>query len=104
MDHEVIYAYETNVNDPITDRRRKSISDAINGVLKEEHIHGEVMVKLVHEYEAQVAHMKPHFKSGEHVYMLRSIGKHHNEVLHEITREIERLHLDIVHAEVDTKG
>ena len=53
MDHEIIYAYE-NDDTPITDRRRKSISDAINGVLKEEHIHGEVMVRLVHEYEAQV--------------------------------------------------
>ena len=106
VEHEIFYAKETDNSKKkmITPKRRAEIRQGLMKIMHELNLHGECMVKVIHESEAQVMHTVPHFDANERVCVVKCVGKHHKEMLHEICDLFaEDFKLDVLHAEVDVK-
>ena len=106
VEHEIFYAKETDASKKkmITPKRRAEIRQGLMKIMHELNLHGECMVKVIHESEALVMHTVPTFDANERVCVVKCVGKHHKEMLHEICDLFaEDFKLDVLHAEVDVK-
>ena len=56
---EVFYAREADGSKATSADRRKEIQKALSQVIKNRHVHGEVLVRMVHESEMAIGHMVP---------------------------------------------
>ena len=80
--------------------RRHEIQHALQTILKAHKLHGEVLVRLVHEAEGNVAQQQPRFKEKDNVSVVSSAGRHHKELLHAICDVIEENGYDVAHADL----
>ena len=66
----------------------------------------EVLVRLVHEAEATLKHAKPRLgvKNTDNISVVKCVGKHHKDILHEITDLIDEQSFDVIHADFSTSN
>jgi len=101
---ETFYARESDPSAPrTTAKRRHSVQNALREVLNEHHLHGEVMVRILHSSEMALVHTVPKLNNDqrESVLVVKCTGKHHKELLHEICDHFDVSNLEVLHAEVD---
>jgi len=99
---EVFYARESDGGRATTCARRNTIRDELHKVLESHGLHGEVFVRLLHESEMAIAHTIPRLGENKDIMcVVKCVGKHHKELLHEICDTIDAEELDVVHADMD---
>ena len=101
---EVFYARESDGSKATTAERRSEIQVALRGLLEAHGLHGEVLVRLLHESEMALAHSVPRLDSNakKKISVVKCVGKHHKELLHEICSTFDANGCDVVHGDIDT--
>lgn len=102
---ETFYARENDGSRKTDAARRTEISENLRKVLDTHNLHGEVLVRLLHESEMALAHTVPKLddiKDKERVSVVKCVGKHHKQLLGEICEYIDRSKCDVIHADMDT--
>ena len=93
-------------NGAILPATRAKVRTKIVQIMKTHDMHGEVMVKVIHEDEAAIHHHLPNFDTTltDMIATIRCNGPHHKEQLHEICDFLADKQLDVLHAELDHHG
>ena len=101
---EVFYAREVDHTRATSADRRNEIRTSLHKVLEDHNLHGEVLVRLLHESEMALAHSVPRLdqQQKQMINIVRCVGKHHKELLHEICDVLDAQECDVVHADMDT--
>ena len=101
---ETFYAREADGSRLTDATRRREIQARLRQILVSHNLHGEVLVRLLHESEMQMVHTVPKIDAAvrEQVNIVRCVGKHHKELLHEICDHFEAIGLVVMHADIDT--
>ena len=101
---EIFYAREADGSKWTSAKRRNDIQMALKKCLKSHHLHGSVLVRLIHESEMIMVHKAPKLsvEVSDKVQVVRCAGQHHAELLHEICDYFDDADLEVVHAEMDT--
>ena len=109
-EEDVFYARSpddgTDSNKAIHPSTRAKVRMEIMNIIKLHEMHGEVMVKVIHQDEAAIHHHMPNFDLTltDMIATIRCYGPHHKEQLHEICDFLAERKLDVLHAEVDHHG
>ena len=101
---ELFYARECDGSRQSSATRRTQIQRELHAVLEAHNLHGEVLVRLLHESEMALAHSVPRLdmEQKQLISIVRCVGKHHKELLHEICDVLDEEACDVVHADMDT--
>ena len=100
----VFYARESDGSKATSAKRRHEIKVALHGLLETHELHGEVLVRLLHESEMALAHSVPRLdpQTKKTITIVKCVGKHHKELLHEICDQFDEQGCDVVHGDIDT--
>lgn len=98
---EVFYARESDGSRLTSSKRRHEIQHALQTILKEHNLHGEVLVRLVHEQGTIGGQTRaPRFKDQEAISVVKCSGRHHKDMLHAVCDVIEAQKYDVIHADI----
>lgn len=100
---EVFYA-STQGGVPITPQLRAKVREEVMHIISGHHLRGEALVKVVHIDDCHLSHSFVSFEHTEEIAVIKSTGKHHKELLHEICDLLAELKLDVLKAELDHHG
>jgi len=100
---EIFYARESEVDKVTTAERRHDIQSSLRQVLAEHQLRGEVMVRVLHPTEIALVHTVPKLEQSlkARVNVVKCVGKHHKELLHEICDHFDAENLEVIHADID---
>jgi len=100
---ETFYARESDGTKYTTAKRRHAITAALREVLHNHSLHGEVIVRVLHESEIALLHTVPKLDQSKRaqVNIVRCVGEHHKELFHEILDYFDEIGYDVMHADMD---
>jgi len=100
---ETFYARESDGTKYTTAKRRHAITAALREVLHNHSLHGEVIVRVLHESEIALLHTVPKLDQSKRsqVNIVRCVGEHHKELFHTILDHFDEVGYDVMHADMD---
>lgn len=101
---ETFYMKETEKGKRTDAARRAEIKSKLRTLIKDKHhLHGEVMVRVMHASEMALVHTVPKLtkEQRESAIIVKCCGKHHKELLHEMCDFFDDNDLEVLHAEID---
>jgi len=101
---ETFYMKETEKGKRTDAARRAEIKTKLRTLIKDKHhLHGEVMVRVMHASEMALVHTVPKLskEQRESAIIVKACGKHHKELLHEMCDFFDDNDLEVLHAEID---
>jgi hypothetical protein len=84
--------------------RRTEIASKLKQVLREHELHGEVLVRLLHESEMALVQSVPKFSKSiqSKISVIKCKAKHHKDLLNQICALLDGAAFEVSHASVDT--